>query len=83
MKYRKKPIIVEAVQFTGDVGLPAIVALDIACARDQERGCDYLIVHALEGDMRAYPGDWIIRGVRGELYPCKLDIFEATYEEVR
>ena len=40
-----------------------------------------LMIRTLEGDMRAIPGDWIIRGVQGEFYPCKPDIFEATYEE--
>lgn len=40
-----------------------------------------LMIRTLEGDMRATPGDWIIRGVQGEIYPCKPDIFEATYEE--
>lgn len=41
-----------------------------------------LKIHTLEGHMRASPGDWIIRGIHGELYPCKPDIFEATYEPV-
>lgn len=41
---------------------------------------DLLFIGTLEGAMRADPGDWIIRGVKGELYPCKPDIFEATYE---
>jgi hypothetical protein len=40
------------------------------------------IIHTLEGDMVADPGDWIITGVKGEVYPCKPDIFEATYEKV-
>lgn len=42
-----------------------------------------MIIHTLEGDMKAYPGDWIITGVEGEMYPCKNDIFKATYEEVK
>jgi hypothetical protein len=41
-----------------------------------------LTIHTLEGDMKAMPGDYIIRGIKGEQYPCKPDIFEATYEEV-
>ena len=41
-----------------------------------------LMIHTLEGDMRVSAGDWIIRGVQGEFYPCKPDIFKATYEEV-
>lgn len=48
------------------------------------RKCRYvgntIVISTLEGDMIASPGDWIIRGVKGELYPCKPDIFEATYE---
>ena len=40
------------------------------------------MIHTLEGDMRVSSGDWIIRGVQGEFYPCKPDIFKATYEEV-
>lgn len=49
---------------------------------DYDNG-DVLKVHTLEGDMIAQPGDWIIRGVNGELYPCKPDIFEKTYEAVQ
>ena len=44
---------------------------------------DYIAIPTLEGMMVARPGDWIIRGVKGELYPCKADIFEATYEAVQ
>lgn len=43
---------------------------------------DGLVIHTLEGDMLADYGDWIIKGVKGEFYPCKPDIFEATYEKV-
>lgn len=42
----------------------------------------HLTIKTLEGVMRADPGDWIIRGIKGEIYPCKPDIFEATYEPV-
>ena len=41
-----------------------------------------ITIHSLEGDMHAMPGDWIITGIKGEQYPCKPDIFEATYEPV-
>lgn len=41
-----------------------------------------IIIHTLEGDMKASPGDWIITGVNGEKYPCKPDIFEKTYEPI-
>lgn len=56
------------------------MALDLACEHDPERKTDCFLIQTLEGVMRAYPGDWIIRGVKGELYPCKPDIFDATYE---
>jgi hypothetical protein len=46
-------------------------------------GREPFVIHTLEGDMTAMPGDWIITGVRGEKYPCKPDIFEATYEAVK
>lgn len=49
----------------------------------QHKGPEPIIIHTLEGDMRGEPGDWIITGVKGEQYPCKPDVFERTYEEVR
>lgn len=82
MKFRKKPVVIEAVQFNGDVSEPDILALDLGCARDSDKGHDYLLIHTLEGTMRADPGDWIITGVKGERYPCKPDIFAATYDPV-
>ena len=45
-------------------------------------GPEPLVIHTLEGDMTAMPGDWIITGIAGEQYPCKPDIFQATYEPV-
>lgn len=57
-----------------------VVARDNPAARTIEAFPDYLEVRTLEGVMRANDGDWVIRGVRGEIYPCKPDIFEATYE---
>ena len=79
MKYRKKPVVIEAVQFH-DANyyevfefmnpLPAAVRLAEGS----------IFIPTLEGTMRADKGDWIIRGVKGEYYPCKPDIFEATYE---
>lgn len=59
MKYRKRPIVVEARKAT-----------------EREE------IHTLEGTLTANPGDWIITGIKGEEYPCRADIFEATYEEV-
>lgn len=77
-KFRKRPVVIEAVQFAGDVGAPEIAALDFACGREGD--LDVLYIETMEGRMTARAGDWIIKGVRGEFYPCKPDIFEATYE---
>jgi hypothetical protein len=81
MKYRKKPIIIEAVKWTGDLNESLI---DLV-----KRGkCEVilsnknLIIHTLEGEHTANIGDYIIKGVKDELYPCKPDIFEQTYESV-
>lgn len=81
MKYRKKPVEIEAIQWTGDnykeicdfVG-------QIPPYPDSER--KDVIIETLEGDMLASVNDFIIKGVQGEFYPCKPDIFEATYEKV-
>ena len=73
-KYRKKPIVVEAEQW--HVGNPPIGAM----AYDEYDGFYY--IGTLDGTMRVDNGDWIIVGMAGEQYPCKPDIFEATYEAV-
>lgn len=79
MKYRKKPVVIEAVQFDGTI--QSIESLQIPeCS--QQLGSRALQIQTLEGEMTAQPGDWIIRGVKGEFYPCKPDIFAATYDEV-
>lgn len=87
MKFRKKPVEIEAVQFNGGpanaveimafAGLPesAYTAIE-----DQNGTTETICIPTLEGLMTASVGDWIIRGVKGEYYPCKSDIFEATYE---
>jgi len=81
-KYRKKPVIVEAIQFTGDNGkeiqdwvnnevwLSSIVS-------------PFLSILTLEGEMKGTVGDYIIKGAQGEFYPCKPDIFEQTYEVIQ
>lgn len=88
MKYRKKPVEVEAVRFTGSSTQRAAIRHWMEGNEYVEPGmrtCDMvsLEIETLEGVMRATPGDYIIRGVQGEFYPCKPDIFEATYEEVQ
>lgn len=85
-RFRKKPVVIEAMQFTPE-------SLD-ECAefcggryeyRTIASGdpCGEVIeIDTLEGTMLAIPGDWIIKGVKGEFYPCKPDVFTATYEPV-
>lgn len=83
-QYRKKPVVIEAVQWDGD-SETANQFLGEDYGVDWEyaaQGDSALVIPTLEGRMRANPGDWIIRGVKGEFYPCKPDIFEATYEEI-
>ena len=86
MKFRKKPIVIDAMQFDGNNGhfinewagqnflyhnfdpaQPLVVKM---------------IIPTLEGDHNAFPFDWIVKGINGEFYPCKPDIFEKTYERV-
>lgn len=81
-KFRKKPVVIEAVQFLGE-NITEIEVWSGQRVPDSSMGFPAcLVIHTLEGDMTARPGDWIIRGVNGEFYPCKPDIFEATYEAV-
>ena len=79
-KYRKKPVVVEAVQWTGENIKEVLDFMNWRnAAHDVASG---LTIHTLEGNLYASPGDWIIKGVQGEFYPCKPDIFEKTYEKV-
>lgn len=84
--FRKKPVVIEAEQLTAEkcrnndglstpfkVGNRTLYVSYFA---------DYALIGTLEGEMRAEIGDWIITGIKGEKYPCKPDIFEATYELV-
>jgi hypothetical protein len=80
MKYRKKPVVIEAIQFLGDENVNAVAKF--VGDPDEYGKADFYDIETLEGTMTARPGDWIIRGVQGEFYPCKPDIFEATYEAV-
>ena len=77
MKFRKKPVVIEAVQFTGNF---AQIKEFVGGDADYRNG--ELVIATLEGAMRASLNDWIIKGVKGEFYPCKPDIFAATYEAV-
>lgn len=94
MKYRKKPVVVEAMQYVGpEAILNRPGGIDYAVDFDNwvelrkgNRRCFYqgenFIIETLEGEMTAFPNDYIICGVYGELYPCKPEIFEKTYEKV-
>lgn len=82
-KYRKKPVVVEAVRFLGyynhfpDWAHKAITTAIASRDGVSESRC---FIRTLEGELLCSYGDWLIRGVKGEVYPCKNDIFEATYE---
>lgn len=86
MKYRKKPVVIEAMQFNGDNAFeimdwahngmpPEANSIILPCFRS-------LSIRTLEGTMVAAVDDFVIRGIKGEFYPCKPDIFVATYEKV-
>ena len=79
MRYRKKPVEIEAVRWTGE-NLEEIKGF--AKGSLVRRGPVGITIDTLEGRMRADKGDYIIKGIAGEFYPCKPDIFKATYEEV-
>lgn len=85
MKYRKKPVVVEAIQFTGEREniemIRAFSSRDISVSW-ADPIMPALMVNTLEGKLRASVGDYIIKGVHGEFYPCKPDIFKTTYEPV-
>lgn len=76
--YRKKPIIIEAIQYNGKN------ALDVFnfCKGSVIIHSGSLIVKTLEGNIKANVGDYIIKGINGEFYPCKSEIFEKTYESI-
>lgn len=77
MRFRKKPVEVEAVLWTGSNTEDVVPFMGAAVLRGRN-----IEIETLEGTMTANPGDWIIRGIKGEFYPCKPDIFEGTYERV-
>lgn len=84
MKYRKKPVVIEAIQFTDDktetlIRLQEFMNRDIEVSYKNPKN-PVLRIETLEGVMEASIGDYIIKGINGEFYPCKPDIFKATYE---
>lgn len=84
-KYRKKPVVIEAYKFQPELGI-ARLANWLSQQGADIKGWEFheqdVTIPTLEGNMKVSPGDFIIRGVQGEFYPCKPDIFEATYEAV-
>ena len=79
MKYRKKPVVIEAKGPLGPINIKHIAGW---CQGMENWNGGSIIIDTLEGKMVASPGDYIIRGVQGEFYPCKPEIFEQTYEAV-
>lgn len=92
-KFRKKPVVIEAFQLTNEMVtshlldkavLPFGLSIGDWSGHPERREIYrfHLYIKTLEGTMEAVPGDWLIKGVRGEIYPCKPDIFDATYDLV-
>jgi hypothetical protein len=84
MNYRKKPLVIQAIRWDGNIAaLDPLFALGVSTAVvEQSLDDPTLYIPTLEGRLRIDVGDWVIRGVKGELYPCKDEIFQATYEAV-
>lgn len=87
MKYKAKPVTIEAVQFTGD-NLDEIKTFcgeewGVSVYYDDEGWEPIIYIETLEGEMIAKVGDYIIKGTKGEFYPCKADIFNEKYEEIK
>lgn len=83
MKFRKKPVEIDAVQWDGTPSFKFtqdLIPYSDKCLIELEYTSGQLFIRTLEGRMEVSPNDWIIKGVSGELYPCKPDIFEKTYE---
>ena len=83
-QYRKKPVVIEAIQWDGTNSgeIAKFMSTPIRTKTSPEEGnpSGKITIETLEGDMTASVGDFIIKGVQGEFYPCKPDIFEKTYE---
>jgi len=79
-KFRKRPVEIEAVHYNGQNILEILRWVGTAVEGAVPGG--FIQIKTLEGTMKAIPGDWIIKGIQGEFYPCKPDIFAETYEAV-
>lgn len=83
MKFRKRPIVIEAQRFDGTNCIDLLKWMQVPGWDNPElHPTDFPVIHTLEGDMVAGLGDWIIKGVNGEFYPCKDEIFRKTYEAI-
>ena len=89
MKFRKKPVVIEAIQYnrhnSREIELwsnRVVIESPVLEPDENDKVGAYMQIKTLEGVMTASVGDWIIKGVNGEFYPCKPDIFEKTYEMV-
>lgn len=84
--YRKKPVVVQAFQMTKDsdqtTAFPDWLFGAIMQGAISESTDGHFLVQTMEGTMMGKPGDYVIRGIRGEFYPCDKEIFDATYEKV-
>lgn len=78
-KFKRKPIVYEAVQWTGE-NIEEISKFANSAQVSRMVGVSELVIETLEGNMIAEAGDWIIKGVKGEFYPCKPDVFQESYE---
>jgi len=85
MKYRKRPVEIEAFRFTGGISYDEMSVewgVDFVKVATYSNKANVITIKTLEGDMVASLNDFIIQGVQGEYYPCKPDIFDLTYEKV-
>jgi len=81
-KYRKKPVVIEAAQFLATKqSFDNVMALGSIKWRGGSMGSGFFVIETLEGEHIVTKGDWVIKGVKGEFYPCKPDIFELTYDK--
>jgi len=88
-KFRKKPVVIEAIQYNGNNGFElskwsnnVIIESPVLEPTEDNKSGEYVQIKTLEGIMIGIVGDWIIKGINGEFYPCKPDIFEKTYEPI-
>lgn len=77
MKYKKRPVVIEAIQYTGENPAEIKEFVGENCRINKD---GYIFIRTLEGSMEVSVGDFVIKGVNGEFYPCKPDIFGKTYE---